>query len=96
MALDAHLEFIADNGDSLPEPTSAKQYWHDEDCQGGFWVVFREEMCYPIKSEKEKVIENIVDIICAVQYVPPKSSLEQEIANKLYDAGLRFKDDNVE
>ena len=39
MALDAHLEFIADNGDSLPEPTSAKQYWHDEDCQGGVWLL---------------------------------------------------------
>ena len=55
----------------------------------GQCICFREEMCYPVKTEKEKAIEEMEHIICSVQYVPPSSSFEYEIATKLYEAGYR-------
>lgn len=57
--------------------------------ENGQCACFREEMCYPAKTEKEKALEEMEHIICSVQYVPPSSSIEYELAAKLYEAGYR-------
>lgn len=56
----------------------------------GVCVVFREEMCYPIKTEKEKVIAKMKEVC---DYKGSWSSLYQQFASDLYDAGFRFEGD---
>ena len=55
----------------------------------GVCVVFREEMCYTIKSEKDKTIEEIVDIVCSQGVLSKNGTVGWEIANKLYEAGYQ-------
>ena len=55
----------------------------------GVCVVFREEMCYPVKTEKEKAIEEIVDIVCSQGFPTKEGTASWEIATKLYEVGYR-------
>ena len=55
----------------------------------GVCVVFREEMCYPVKTEKEKAIEEIVDIVCSQGFPTKEGTASWAIANELYKAGYR-------
>lgn len=57
--------------------------------EDGQCICFREEMCYPVKSEKEKAIEEIVDIVCSQGFLSKNGTVSWEIANKLYEAGYR-------
>lgn len=56
----------------------------------GVCVVFREEMCYPVKTHKEKTIDKMKEVC---DYKGSWSSLYQQFASDLYDAGFRFKGD---
>lgn len=56
----------------------------------GVCVVFREEMCHPIPTHKEKTLDKMKEVC---QYKGSWSSLYQQFASDLYDAGLRFHDD---
>ncbi|ULG01393.1 hypothetical protein phiA019_0046 [Aeromonas phage phiA019] len=55
----------------------------------GVCVVFREEMCYPVKTEKEKAIEEIVDIVCSQGFPTKEGTASWAIASELYKAGYR-------
>lgn len=48
-----------------------------------------ESMCYPVKTEKEKAIEEIENILTSVKCISPDRMETWEIANKLYGAGYR-------
>lgn len=37
-AIDTHLEFMAEEGDPLPEAKDISAHFDDEDCQGGVWA----------------------------------------------------------
>lgn len=50
---------------------------------------FPESMCYPVKTEKDKVIEEIVSIVCSQGFLSQDGTVSWEIANKLYEAGYR-------
>ena len=52
----------------------------------GVCVVFREEMCYPVKTEKEKAIEGMLAVITEVYY---EDKINKDIVNLLYKAGYR-------
>lgn len=54
----------------------------------GVCVVFREEMCYPVKTHKEKTIDKMKEVC---DYKGSWSSLYQQFASDLYDAGFRFE-----
>ena len=56
----------------------------------GVCVVFREEMCYPVKTHKEKTIDKMKEVC---DYKGSWSSLYQQFASDLYDAGFRFEVD---
>ena len=56
----------------------------------GVCVVFREEMCYPVKTYKEKTIDKMKEVC---DYKGSWSSLYQQFASDLYDAGFRFEGD---
>ena len=56
----------------------------------GVCVVFREEMCYPFKTHKENTIDKMKEV-CV--YKGSWSSLYQQFASDLYDAGFRFEGD---
>lgn len=56
----------------------------------GVCVVFREEMCYPVKTHKEKTIDKMKEVC---DYKGSWSSLYQQFASDLYDAGFRFEGD---
>ena len=51
---------------------------------------FREEMCYPFKTHKEKTIDKMKEVC---DYKGSWSSLYQQFASDLYDAGFRFEGD---
>ena len=51
---------------------------------------FREEMCYPVKTHKEKTIDKMKEVC---DYKGSWSSLYQQFASDLYDAGFRFEGD---
>lgn len=55
----------------------------------GQCTCFREEMCYPIKTEKEKAIEEIVDIVCSQGFLSKGGTVSWEIAERFYDAGYK-------
>lgn len=57
--------------------------------ENGQCICFREEMCYPVKTEKEKAIEEIVNIVCCQGFLSKNGTVSWEIANKLYEAGYR-------
>lgn len=48
----------------------------------GVCVVFREEMCYPVKTEKEKVIEGML-------YLVTQGGTVYDIAERFYEEGYR-------
>ena len=48
----------------------------------GVCVVFREDMCYPIKTEKEKAIEDML-------YLVTQGGTVYDIAERFYEAGYR-------
>ncbi|WBF79395.1 hypothetical protein BNCALIDO_00005 [Aeromonas phage vB_AdhM_TS9] len=56
----------------------------------GVCVVFREEMCYPVKTHKEETIDKMKEVC---DYKGSWSSLYQQFASDLYDAGFRFESD---
>lgn len=56
----------------------------------GQCICFREEMCYPVKTHKEKTIDKMKEV-CG--YLGSWSSLYQQFASDLYDAGFRFEGD---
>lgn len=56
----------------------------------GVCVVFREEMCHPVKTHKEKTIDKMKEVC---DYKGSWSSLYQQFASDLYDAGFRFEGD---
>lgn len=56
----------------------------------GVCVVFREEMCYPVKTHKEKTIDKMKEVC---DYKGSWSSLYQQFVSDLYDAGFRFEGD---
>lgn len=56
----------------------------------GQCICFREEMCYPVKTEKEKAIDKMKEVC---DYKGSWSSLYQQFASDLYDAGFRFEGD---
>lgn len=56
----------------------------------GVCVVFREEMCYPVKTCKERTIDKMKEVC---DYKGSWSSLYQQFASDLYDAGFRFEGD---
>lgn len=56
----------------------------------GVCVVFREEMCYPVKTHKEKTIDKMKEVC---DYKGSWSSLYQQFASDLYDAGFQFEGD---
>lgn len=62
----------------------------------GQCICFREEMCYPIKTEKEMTIEEIVDIVCSQGFPTKEGTASWAIANELYKAGYRKVGDNYE
>lgn len=43
----------------------------------------------PLKSEREEAIERMLDVLCH-----PKTPYAGQMCGALYDAGLRFKEDN--
>lgn len=55
----------------------------------GVCVVFREEMCHPVKTEEEKAIEEIVDIVCSQGFPTKEGTASWAIARELYKAGYR-------
>lgn len=57
--------------------------------EDGQCICFREEMCHPVKTEEEKAIEEIVDIVCSQGFLSINGTVVWEIANKLYEAGYR-------
>lgn len=56
----------------------------------GQCICFREEMCYPVKTHKEKTIDKMKEVC---DYKGSWSSLYQQFASDLYDAGFRFEGD---
>lgn len=52
----------------------------------GVCVVFREEMCYPVKTQKEKAIEEMMAVVTEVYY---EDKINKDIVNLLYSAGYR-------
>lgn len=56
----------------------------------GQCICFREEMCYPVKTHKEKTITKMKEVC---NYKGSWSSLYQQFASDLYDAGFRFEGD---
>ena len=56
----------------------------------GQCICFREEMCYPVKTHKEKTIAKMKEVR---GYLGNWSSLYQQFASDLYDAGFRFEGD---
>lgn len=52
----------------------------------GVCVVFREEMCYPVKTEKEKEIEEMMAVVTEVYH---EDKINKDIVNLLYSAGYR-------
>lgn len=48
----------------------------------GVCVVFREEMCYPVKTEKEKAIEEML-------YIVTQGGTAYDIAKRFYEVGYR-------
>ena len=48
----------------------------------GVCVVFREEMCYPVKTEKEKAIREML-------YIVTQGGTVYDIAERFYEAGYR-------
>lgn len=58
--------------------------------ENGQCTCFREELCYPIPTHKEKTLDKMKEV-CS--YKGSWSSLYQQFASDLYDAGLRFEDD---
>ena len=56
----------------------------------GQCICFREEMCYPVKTHKEKTIDKMKEVR---GYLGTWSSLYQQFASDLYDAGFRFEGD---
>lgn len=55
----------------------------------GYYACFPESMCYPVKTEREKAIDEIESILTSVHYVSPNHTETWGIANKLYEAGYR-------
>lgn len=39
VALEAHLEYLREDGMEIPEPYEEKDYENDPECQGGEWVI---------------------------------------------------------
>lgn len=37
-AIDAHLEFAAEKGKSLPVATTVEEHFENDSCQGGYWA----------------------------------------------------------
>ena len=56
----------------------------------GQCICFREEMCYPFKTHKENTIDKMKEVC---DYKGSWSSLYQQFASDLYDAGFRFEGD---
>lgn len=56
----------------------------------GQCICFREEMCYPVKTHKENTIDKMKEVC---DYKGSWSSLYQQFASDLYDAGFRFEGD---
>lgn len=52
----------------------------------GVCVVFREEMCYPVKTQKEKEIEEMMAVVTEVYH---EDKINKDIVNLLYSAGYR-------
>lgn len=55
----------------------------------GQCICFREEMCYPVKTEKEKVIDEMLEVVCLQGFLSKNGTVSWEIAEKLYEAGYR-------
>lgn len=54
--------------------------------ENGQCICFREEMCYPVKTEKEKAIEGMLAVITEVYH---EDKINKDIVNLLYKAGYR-------
>ncbi|MGL5015100.1 MAG: hypothetical protein ACRC6V_12565 [Bacteroidales bacterium] len=52
----------------------------------GVCVVLREEMCYPVKTQKEKEIEEMMAVVTEVYH---EDKINKDIVNLLYSAGYR-------
>lgn len=52
----------------------------------GVCVVFREEMCYPVKTQKEKEIEEMMAVVTEVYH---EDKINKDIVSLLYSAGYR-------
>lgn len=52
----------------------------------GVYVVFREEMCCPVKTEKEKAIDEMMAVVTEVYH---EDRINKDIVNLLYSAGYR-------
>lgn len=50
--------------------------------ESGSCACFREEMCYPVKTEKEKTIEEML-------YIVTQGGTVYDIAERFYEAGYR-------
>jgi len=87
--IDKECKIVAKFGLSLPMVMVQLVDPEDSD-MFGVCVVFREEMCYPVKTHKEKTIDKMKEVC---DYKGSWSSLYQQFASDLYDAGFRFEGD---
>lgn len=55
----------------------------------GQCICFREEMCYPVKTEKEKAIDEMREVVCSQGFLSKNGTVSWEIAKKLYEVGYR-------
>ena len=87
--IDKECKIVAKFDLSLPMVVVQLVDQEDSDMLG-VCVVFREEMCYPVKTHKEKTIDKMKEVC---DYKGSWSSLYQQFASDLYDAGFRFEGD---
>ena len=86
--IDKECKIVAKFDLSLPMVVVQLVDLEDSDMLG-VCVVFREEMCYPIKTHKEKTIDKMKEVCDKGSW----SSLYQQFASDLYNAGFRFEGD---
>lgn len=87
--IDKECKIVAKFDLSLPMVVVQLVDLEDSDMLG-VCVVFREEMCHPVKTHKEKTIDKMKEVC---DYKGSWSSLYQQFASDLYDAGFRFEGD---
>ena len=87
--IDKECKIVAKFDLSLPMVVVQLVVPEDSDMLG-VRVVFREEMCHPVKTHKEKTIDKMKEVC---DYKGSWSSLYQQFASDLYDAGFRFEGD---